>query len=135
MSDSYKILSQVDIDSYGITTLYTVPEAASTSYGSVEVSPKAVSQQVQTLVTSVVFSYEGAVSQLMVGKLILSNAGATAQTLMGNLFFYSGQNSVLNLNMTLPPASVLSFNCTLDVGGSIHTTVFGIEMSTGYGPS
>tara|TARA_R100001198_G_scaffold85191_1_gene59399 strand:- start:233 stop:640 length:408 start_codon:yes stop_codon:yes gene_type:complete len=135
MSDSYKILSQADIDSTGITALYTVPEAASTSYGSVEVSPKAVSQQVQTLVTSVVFSFEGTTAQLIQGKLILSNAGATAQTLMGNLFFYSGQNSVLNLNMTLPPASVLSFDCDLDTGGNLYITVFGIEMSTGYGPS
>lgn len=135
MSDSYKILGQADIDSTGTTALYTVPAASSTSYGSVEVSPKAVSQQVQTLVTSVVFSYVGTNAQLMTGKLTLSNAGATAQNLMTGLYFYNGQNSVLNMNMTLPPESVLNFVCEMDVGGNIYITVFGVEMSTGYGPS
>tara|TARA_R100000322_G_scaffold60724_1_gene37568 strand:- start:508 stop:915 length:408 start_codon:yes stop_codon:yes gene_type:complete len=135
MSDAYKILGQADIDATGTTALYTVPSPAATSYGSVEVSPKSVAQNVQTLVTSLAFSFVGTASQTIKGDLTLSNAGATAQILFADLQFYSAQNSVINMNMTLPPASVLNFVCDLDTGGNLYITVFGVEMSTGYGPS
>jgi|DEB0MinimDraft_3_1074331.scaffolds.fasta_scaffold03813_3 hypothetical protein len=136
MSDRYKILCQSEITATGTTTLYTVPAPASTSYGPVEVSPRAVSQNTQTLLTTIVFSFlESASSNYVIGDLQLSDSGATAVDLLHELTFYPKQNSVIDINMTLPPSSSLIFDSRVYIGGTLFITAFGIELSDGYGPS
>jgi len=136
MSDKYKILSQTQINNTGLSTIYTVPVPAETSYGSVVVSPKAVSEDVQTLLTTLVFSFlESASSDYLIGDMQLSNSGAAAVDLLHELTFYPKQNSVIDINMTLPPGSSLIFNSRIRTGGTLFITAFGIELSNGYGPS
>jgi len=134
MSDKYKILSQQTLASSSPLVIYTVPVIANKTYGSVEVSPKAVSSTIQTLMTSVIFSFDGA-SGNVAGDLELSDSGAAYEKLITNLSFYDNQSTALNLNMTLPEGSALRFSPSSYTSGSLYITAFGIELETGYGPS
>lgn len=136
MSDRYKVLGQVDVASLVDTPIYTVPVPSSTSYSSVEVSPQAVSINTQTLLTSLVFSFNGAGASIS-GDIKLNDgvAGSSALYVMRNLVFYDKSNSVLDIKMPLPPGAILSFDATAYASGNLYITAFGIELETGYGPS
>ncbi len=146
MSDRYKVLGQVDVASAVDTPIYTVPVPSSTSYtvtpaggggsSSVEVSPEAVSINTQTLLTSLVFSFDGAGASIS-GDIKLNDGveGSTALYVMRNLVFYDKSNSILDIKMPLPPGAILSFDATVYTSGNLYITAFGIELETGYGPS
>lgn len=135
MSDKYKILSQVSVSSATNTVIYSVPAIASKSYGSVEVSPKAVSSNIQTLLTSVVLSFDGTGS-VIEGDIELSNEGSAYAKFICNLGFYDRQNSLMNLNLTMSPDSAVRFSPSLYTGsGTLYITAYGVELETGYGPS
>lgn len=135
MSDKYKILSQVSVSSATNTVIYSVPAIASKSYGLVEVSPKAVSSNIQTLLTSVVLSFDGTGS-VIEGDIELSNEGSAYAKFICNLGFYDRQNSLMNLNLTMSPDSAVRFSPSLYVGsGTLYITAYGVELETGYGPS
>jgi hypothetical protein len=145
MSDRYKILGQVDITSDVDTPIYTVPVPSATSYtvtpvggasSPVEVSPESVSINTQTLLTSLVFSFNGAGASIS-GDIKLNDGaeGSTALYVMRNLVFYDKSNSILDIKMPLPPGAILSFDPTVYGSGNLYITAFGIELETGYGPS
>ena len=146
MSDRYKVLGQVDVASLADTPIYTVPVPSTTSYtvtpiggggsSSVEVSPEAVSINTQTLLTSLVFSFNGSGASIS-GDIKLNDGaeGSTALYVMRNLVFYDKSNSVLDIKMPLPPGAILSFDATAYSSGNLYITAFGIELETGYGPS
>ena len=145
MSDRYKVLGQVDVASLADTPIYTVPVPSTTSYtvtpvgggsSSVEVSPEAVSINTQTLLTSLVFSFNGSGASIS-GDIKLNDgvAGSSALYVMRNLVFYDKSNSVLDIKMPLPPGAILSFDATAYSSGNLYITAFGIELETGYGPS
>ena len=150
MSDRYKILSQVDINTitapYDEVVIYSVPQASSTSYsitpiasgfpGSAEVSPESVSVNTQTLLTSMVFAFNGSGASIS-GDIKIRNGVAPSPRnyLMRNLVFYDKQNSTLDIRMPLSPGSTLYFAPTAYTSGNLYVTAFGIELETGYGPS
>ena len=145
MSDRYKVLGQVNVASAVDTPIYTVPVPSPTSYtitptGSVsfpvDVSPEAVSINTQTLLTSLVFSFDGAGASIS-GDIKLNDGaeGSTALYVMRNLVFYDKSNSILDIKMPLPPGAILSFDATAYASGNLYITAFGIELETGYGPS
>lgn len=151
MSDRYKILSQVDINAlvgpapFADIVIYTVPVPLSTGYaitpiggtpGVIEVSPASVSINTQTLLTSIVISFDGAGASVS-GNLKLNDgvSGSLTSYLMKNLVFYDKQNSILEISMPLPPGSTLYFEPTAYASGNLYVTAFGIELETGYGPS
>ena len=152
MSDRYKILSQVDINTilpepFEDVDIYIVPVTSGTDYtvtpiggggstNEISVSPKAVSINTQTLLTSVVFSFDGAGVSIS-GDLKLNDGvtGSATSYLMKNLVFYDKQNSALEVSMPLPPGASLIFSPTAYTSGNLYVTAFGIELETGYGPS
>tara|TARA_R110001632_G_scaffold130091_1_gene244195 strand:- start:415 stop:852 length:438 start_codon:yes stop_codon:yes gene_type:complete len=145
MSDRYKILSQLNITGLAEVPIYTVPTISDKSQqldpeGSapvvtVNVSPAAVSINTQTLLTSMVFSFNGTGSISGDIKLNDGAEGSTALYVMRNLVFYDKSNSILDIKMPLPPGAILSFDPTAYTSGSLYITAFGIELETGYGPS
>lgn len=146
MSDRYKILSQLNITGLAEVPIYTVPTISDKSQqldpeGSapvvtVNVSPAAVSINTQTLLTSLVFSFNGTGASVS-GDIKLNDGeeGSTALYVMRNLVFYDKSNSILDIKMPLPPGAILSFDPTAYTSGSLYITAFGIELETGYGPS
>ena len=146
MSDRYKVLGQVDITSADEVAIYSVPVPSATSYtitpigkgvsSPAEVSPEAVSINTQTLLTSLVFSFNGAGVSIS-GDIKLNDgvAGSSALYVMRNLVFYDKSNSILDIKMPLPTGAILSFDPTDYDSGNLYITAFGIELETGYGPS
>ena len=151
MSDRYKILSQVDINAlvgpapFADIVIYTVPIPSATGYavlptggvsGVIEVSPKSVSINTQTLLTSIVIAFDGTGASVS-GNLKLNDgvSGSVTSYLMKNLVFYDKQNSILEISMPLPSGSTLYFEPTAYTSGNLYITAFGIELETGYGPS
>lgn len=149
MSDRYRILSQSDINTitapYSDVVIYSVPQASSTSYSitpiasgiteSAEVSPESVSMNTQTLITSMVFAFNGSGASIS-GDIKIRNgiAPSPANYFMRNLVFYDKQNSILDIRMPLSPGSTIYFSPTDYTSGNLYVTTFGIELETGYGP-
>lgn len=135
MADRYKILGQVGIAAGGgLTVLYTVPVAAATTVASgvVEVSPKAVSIQVQTLVTSIIVCNTDATPSGTFDIQLESAAATTADTyLFKNTAVASDSTKVLSLGLTLSAGDIIRGNA---VTADYDFTVMGIEITSGGGP-
>jgi hypothetical protein len=135
MSDRYAILGML-VDT---GDLYQVPIPAATTVASSaasdpEVSPRAVSVQRQTLLTSVVVcetNNAGASFSLFVVKYE-DGSGDPVSQLFDLLPLTAKQTHVITLNLTLSPGDKVTFT---KASGAIDITAFGVEMTTGRGPN
>ena len=140
MSDRYKILGQVSqsgTDTFAYETLYQVPSPAAVTVGAVEVAPKATSQLVQTLVTSiyVVNKLNATFTWL---QLQSGEDGSSAYQLLSFNSTDANETKMLSLGLTLSSGDILrclTWGFLSNPPYEVDWTCFGVETVSGSGPS
>jgi hypothetical protein len=137
MADKYSILGQETVTTGGAKTIYTVPTAASSSVtegsNTIVFSPKAVSDQTQTLLTTL-YVCTTASSSGVIEITVVKSPSSTITKLFTGRALTANQTDILTLNLTLSPGDALKAEAS---GSSfdVDVTAFGIEMITGVGPN
>lgn len=138
MADKYSILGQVILNDAVDTEIYQVPEAASSSVtqGSTPIvfSPKAVSDQTQTLLTTLYVCTTTANSNTIAITVIKNLAVPVTTKLLIGRTLTSNQTDIFTLNLTLAPGDALNAQIS-GTGSIVDVTAFGVEMITGVGPN
>jgi hypothetical protein len=137
MPDRYKILGNLDLAEGGVDTgdLYTVPTPAKTDVNTAtDVSPKAVSVNVQTLLTTIVVCEDKPSTSASSFTITVTPSGGSAYNLFFNNAIASRNTKVLTLNLTLSAGDKVSCTVGVPSGSECSFTAFGVEMITGSGP-
>ena len=139
MPDRYKILGQAKQSGTtlsGFDTLYQVPVTGAVTAGSVEVAPKATSQLVQTLVTSI---YVVNIGGLTAYTWLQLQSGADGSSAYHLLYFNTtavDETKMLSLGLTLSSGDILTCQSWgFGAAFSVDWTCFGVETVSGVGPS
>ena len=140
-------MAQLQVTSYtvvsgAIEAFYEVPSAATTEVGpggtEVEVSPKAQSSLVQTLVTGITICNVAGITQWITIRLTPAGGTEPADSYYINYFqVLAAETSwIFNHGLVLSPGDSISVTAW---GGSStvnsHFTLFGVETSSGTGPN
>jgi len=138
MADRYSILGQANLTNEALTSIYQVPEAASSSVtaGSNQIvfSPKAVSSQTQTLLTTLYVCTTTAIGGTIEITVVKNSDPIFTTKLFTGRTLTADETDIFTLNLTLAPGDILKAKA----GGSdldVAVTAFGIEMITGVGPN
>jgi hypothetical protein len=137
MSDRYKILGNLDLAQAGVDTgdLYTVPTPAKTDVNTAtDVSPKAVSVNVQTLLTTIVVCEDKSSGVAGAFNITVTPRGGSAYNLFHKNAIAANNTKVLTLNLTLSAGDKVSCEVGVPSGSECSFTAFGVEMITGSGP-
>jgi len=137
MGDKYSILGQENLATTGNTAIYTVPTIASSSVTaggtSIVFSPKAVSDQTQTLLTTL-YICTTAATDGTIEITVVKSPSSTITKLFTGRALTANQTDILTLNLTLSPGDILKAEASGTLL-NVDVTAFGVEMITGVGPS
>ena len=132
MPDRYKILGNLNLAAGGSGDLYTVPTPAKTDVNTAtDVSPKSVSVNVQTLLTTIVVCEDKSSAGSGTFDITVTPSGDPACNLFFKNVIAASNTKVLTLNLTLSAGDKVS---CLATGTDCSFTAFGVEMITGSGP-
>jgi hypothetical protein len=138
MADKYSILGQANLTTTDDTLIYAVPEAASSSVSAggtpIVFSPRAVSDQTQTLLTTLYVCTTTATSGTIEITVIKNSDPTVTTKLFTGRTLTANETDIFTLNLTLSPGDALNAKA----GGTtlvVAVTAFGVEMITGVGPS
>jgi hypothetical protein len=139
MADKYSILGQVVLNNVtDDTEIYQVPEAASSSVtqgsNTIVFSPKAISDQTQTLLTTLYVCTTTANSRTIEITVIKNSTVPFTTKLLTGRALTDNQTDIFTLNLTLASGDALNAQIS-DSGAVVDVTAFGIEMITGVGPN
>lgn len=139
MGDKYSILGQAILNNVvDDTAIYTVPEAASSSVTaggtSIVFSPRAVSDQTQTLLTTLYVCTTTANSRTIEITVIKNSDPTVTTKLLTGRALTDNQTDIFTLNLTLASGDALNAQIS-GTGAVVDVTAFGVEMITGVGPS
>jgi hypothetical protein len=137
--DKYKILHSGSVTANASSTVsasYTVPVAASTTVGAVEVAPQSVSAVTQALVTRIFVCNTHATNNGTFDiKVSDYGSGPTVTKLYSAISLYPGITSAFGVNLTLKAGDIVTVEFAIDASPATYdVTIFGIEMITGSGP-
>ena len=138
MADRYGILGQLRMSNGDDTEIYQVPEAASSSVtagaNQITFSPKAVSVQTQTLLTTLYVCTTTANSNTIEITVIKNLAAPFTTKIFTGRALTNNQTDIFTLNLTLAPGDALYAQIS-GTGSVVDVTAFGVEMITGVGPN
>jgi len=126
--DSYKILKQAAPGNDDWAIAYTCPVAAVKSVGgTVEVTPKAVSAQTQTLVTSILVAcHSTGTYSIALKETSAAGDPNTENIIVMQKAITQNTNDVLSLGLTLGPDNTIWFK---EDTGAVSYTIMGIEIT------
>ena len=136
MADNYKILAQILPADTNENTAYTVPSAAATTVQSttsspftVQVAPKAVSDQTYAIISSVIICnlHSGAVTYDMRLKESSSAGDNDKEMLFKTISLSNGKSHVLSLGMGLSAGNLIKVKSS--VASKLAFTFMGIEVT------
>lgn len=139
MSDRYKILGQVSStssDAFGLP-IYTVPVAAATDVGAVEVAPKATSALIHTLATTLIVCNTNVIGYLA-GEITVAilDADSVTTILFKDLSMALREMKIFNIGATLSAGEQIRVSSTLAFSTVTYDwNLMGIEITTGGGPN